>query len=155
MKTILSILLLAGVTVVHAHEVIETGVVTQVAPRFVQIPTSQYTCQLVQEQYPRNRPTAGAALGGLIGGALGTQVGSGSGTQVATVVGAVAGTIIGDQLSEQHGYRTVERCYNTTTYHREQQGYDIMYLYNGRTYYTTILGPVRVGDHIQVQVVNH
>ena len=91
--------------------------------------------------------------GAIIGGAVGNQFGSGSGRDAATVAGALLGGSIGRDHSRYDGYdrydrydgypasyRGVERrCRVETAYRGGRDrivGYDVTYVYNGRTFHT-------------------
>jgi uncharacterized protein YcfJ len=113
--------------------------------------------------------SAGTVLGALIGGALGNQVGRGDGRRAATIAGAVIGGAIGNNLDrgrswdgrDRYGYYpqvsygppTVQRvCDQRVEYRSERRvvGYDVTYVYNGRTYRTETRE--HPGDRIRVAV---
>lgn len=113
---------------------------------------------------------AGAVLGALVGGALGNQVGRGDGRRAATIAGAVIGGAIGSNLDrgrtwngqDRYGYYqpagyyappAVQRvCDQRVEYRSERRvvGYDVAYVYNGRTYRTETRE--HPGDRIRVAV---
>jgi uncharacterized protein YcfJ len=107
-----------------------------------------------------SRDRAPAILGGIIGGALGNQFGSGRGRDAATVAGAALGySLVRD--SQRHGAqyrggreytRYEERCRTVTEHRREEQvvGYDVAYVYGGRTHWTRT--DYHPGERIRVQV---
>lgn len=106
----------------------------------------------------RNR--APAILGGIIGGAIGNQFGSGRGRDAATVAGAALGyAAVRDSQSHRGGYvggreytRYEDRCRVVTDYRHEDRvvGYDVAYVYNGRTHWTRT--DQHPGDRIRVEV---
>ena len=105
--------------------------------------------------------------GAVVGGLLGNQVGSGSGRDAATVAGAVIGGTVGHRVARRDAYgntyyenvpsrytRVERRCQIETTYagtgSRRPVGYDVTYVYDGRTYHTrTATHP---GRRIRVEV---
>ncbi len=107
---------------------------------------------------PRDR--APAILGGIIGGALGNQFGSGRGRDAATVAGAALGySLVRDSQRHDGHYgggreytRYEERCRTVTEHRREEQvvGYDVAYVYGGRTHWTRT--DYHPGERIRVQV---
>lgn len=118
------------------------------------------------DQYDRRGSATPTIAGAIIGGVVGNQFGSGRGRDAATVAGAVLGGSIGrdqsrnrydnyDRYDRQHtSYRGVQRrCEVQTAYHGGRErvvGYDVTYVYNGRTFHTqTAQHP---GRRIRVQV---
>lgn len=113
---------------------------------------------------------AGTVLGALVGGALGNQVGRGDGRRAATIAGAVIGGAIGNNLDrgrgwdgrDPYGYQqpvgyyggpSVQRvCDQRVEYRSERRvvGYDVAYVYNGRTFRTETRE--HPGDRIRVAV---
>jgi len=118
---------------------------------------------------------AGTVLGALVGGALGNQVGGGDGRRAATIAGAVIGGAIGNNLDsgrnwygrDRYGYGqnygrggryayaqpvTQRVCDQRVEYRSEQRvvGYDVAYVYNGRTFRTETRE--HPGDRIRVAV---
>jgi uncharacterized protein YcfJ len=107
--------------------------------------------------------------GAVVGGLLGNQVGSGSGRDAATVAGALIGGTVGNRVARRDAYgntyyetypssryntRVERRCQIETTYagtgSRRPVGYDVTYVYDGRTYRTrTATHP---GRNIRVEV---
>jgi uncharacterized protein YcfJ len=95
--------------------------------------------QVVRQAPVKDRKqVTGTVAGALVGGILGNQIGGGSGKTIATVAGAAAGGYAGNRVQKQlqENDRVVEterRC--TTVYDRREQqvGYDVTYLYDGRT----------------------
>jgi uncharacterized protein YcfJ len=88
----------------------------------------------------------GTLLGALIGGALGNQVGKGDGRTAATIGGAVIGGAIGNHVARENDrdydeYRDssgiVRRCRIVTEYGNNNTvtGYNVTYVYAGRTYH--------------------
>lgn len=138
-----------------------------VAPRYV----SGY-----DDYHSRNDDgAAGTVLGALVGGALGNQVGGGDGRRAATIAGAVIGGAIGNNLDRgrnwygrdpyaygqgygrggRYAYAqpvTQRVCDQRVEYRSEQRvvGYDVTYVYNGRTFRTETRE--HPGDRIRVAV---
>lgn len=133
------------------------------APRYVSHPHGGY-------YGPRGGDgTAGAVLGAIVGGALGNTVGRGDGRRAATIAGAVIGGTIGHNLDrgrswdgrDPYGYYepayyggpTLQRvCDQRVEYRTERRlvGYDVAYVYNGRTFRTQTRE--HPGDRIRVAV---
>ncbi len=104
--------------------------------------------------YRRGSSATPAIAGAIIGGAIGNQFGSGSGRDAATVAGALLGGSIGRDTARRDGYgyrdgyydrgyptsytRVERRCRLETGYRGRDRivGYDVTYVYNGRTYHT-------------------
>lgn len=98
--------------------------------------------------YDRGGSATPMIAGAIIGGAVGNQFGSGSGRDAATVAGALLGGSIGRDHASRYdrydgypaSYRGVERrCRVETAYHGGRDrivGYDVTYVYDGRTYHT-------------------
>jgi len=116
--------------------------------------------------YDRRGSATPTIAGAIIGGVVGNQFGSGRGRDAATVAGAVLGGSIGRDHSRDRydgydrydrrpaSYRGVERrCQVETAYRGGRQrvvGYDVTYVYNGRTFRTqTDRHP---GQRIRIQV---
>lgn len=132
------------------------------APRYVSGPRGGY--------YGPGDGAAGAVLGAIVGGALGNTVGDGDGRRAATIAGAVIGGAIGNNLDRgrswngQHAYGyyqpagyygqpAVQRvCDQRVEYRSERRlvGYDVAYVYNGRTFRTETRE--HPGDRIRVAV---
>ena len=128
-----------------------------------QVPVQE--CRTERVAYPtrsnhRASPTGGI-LGAIIGGAIGNAVGHKKrNKQVGTVVGAVLGGSIGADIARQNrGYR-VERveyrheevCEVVNEYQQEERlsGYDVTYVYGGKTYNTVM--PHDPGRSLRVRV---
>lgn len=117
------------------------------------------------DRYDRRGSATPTIAGAIIGGVVGNQFGSGSGRDAATVAGAVLGGSIGRDHSRGRyddydrydrrpaSYRGVERrCEVQTAYRGRERvvGYDVTYVYNGRTFHTqTAQHP---GRRIRIQV---
>lgn len=109
--------------------------------------------------------TAGAVIGGVIGGAAGHQFSEGSGKQIATAVGALIGASIGsntvrndhnrrhrgyEEYRERVAYEPRCRTVSDARYEERIDGYDVTYVYGGRTYNTRM--PYDPGNRIPVSV---
>lgn len=104
----------------------------------------------------------GMILGGIIGGAIGNQIGRGDGRRAATVAGAIIGSAIGHDTAERRGpprtYEepgreyTVEKCdvRYETRWDERVEGYDVEYVYNGRSYHTRL--PYDPGEKLRIRV---
>lgn len=110
------------------------------ATKVVKDPRQECRDEQVVKQAPvkDERQVAGTVAGALVGGILGHQIGGGSGKTVATVAGAAAGGYAGNRvqkrLQDRDTVTTVERRCVTVYDRREQQvGYDVTYVYQGRT----------------------
>ncbi len=133
------------------------------APRYVSGPQGGY-------YGPRGGDAAaGTVLGAIVGGALGNTVGRGDGRRAATIAGAVIGGAIGNSLDRGRGWDgrdpydyyqpaaygppSVQRvCDQRVEYRSERRvvGYDVAYVYNGRTFRTETRE--HPGDRIRVAV---
>ena len=96
--------------------------------------------EAVYRRGPRKSYTA-LIVGGLVGGVIGNQVGGGTGNDLLTVGGVILGASIAHDIAERslnHRYHSgiQERCQSVHDYHEEQriQGYDVRYVYNGRSF---------------------
>ena len=96
-------------------------------------------------------------VGGLLGAVIGNQVGGGTGNDLLTVGGVILGASIGHDLAERslsHGYHSgmEERCETVHDYHEERHidGYDVRYVYNGRSFVRRMDHPP--GRKIRVRV---
>ncbi len=101
-------------------------------------------------------------IGGVAGGVIGNQFGKGTGNTLMTVAGALLGGSIGRDVSYQNrryqergynSYTTTEtRCETRNSYRTEERedGYQVQYRYNGRTYSTRMNRAP--GDKIRVNV---
>ncbi len=103
-------------------------------------------------------------LGGVAGGVIGNQFGKGSGNTILTVAGALLGGSLGRDTARHHrrysepgySYTTNEtRCETRNSYRTEERedGYQVKYRYNGRTYTTRMDYPPGKKIQVNVQVV--
>lgn len=107
----------------------------------------------------RPAPVGKTLFGALLGGVIGHQFGSGSGNDAATVAGTLIGAAVGNNSARTEGYyddttysRPVRRCSTNYQTHEEERidGYDVIYVYNGRKYATTT--PSDPGQRIRIRV---
>lgn len=109
--------------------------------------------------------TAGAVIGGVLGGVAASRIGEGSGKTVATAVGTLIGASVGsnvvrndqnrrnrgyDEYRERVAYEPRCRTVSDARYEERIDGYDVTYLYGGRTYNTRM--PYDPGNRIAVSV---
>lgn len=127
--------------------------VTRVTPRIEQVSMPQEECHMEVERMAPPPQTAqgqnigGAIIGGIAGGLLGSQVGGGNGRNAATAIGAVGGALVGQNVAGNMNAnqmppgpidRQVRRCSVVNRIVERNAGYDITYVYNGRTYNTVM-----------------
>jgi len=139
--------------------------VTRVAPRIEQVSMPQEECHMDVERVAPPPQTAqgqnigGAIIGGIAGGLLGNQVGGGNGRTAATAIGAVGGALVGqnvagnmngNQMPPGPTERQVRRCSVVNRLVERNAGYDITYVYNGRTFNTVM--PSDPGTSLRVNV---
>ncbi len=133
----------------------------------VSVPERQCWDENVVYRQP-DRPYAGYQsytphiLGGMAGGVIGNQFGKGTGNTLLTVAGALLGGSIGRDVSYRNrayrelgnnSYTTTEtRCATRTSYRNEERedGYEVRYRYNERTYTTRMTSDP--GDRLRVNV---
>ncbi len=130
-----------------------------------QVPVEE--CRTERVAYPRGQhqraSATGPILGAIIGGALGNAVGHKKrNKQVGTVVGAVLGGSIGADIARRHRdyphrgnhvtYRHEQVCDVVNEYREEERlsGYDVTYVYGGKTYKTVM--PHDPGRALRVRV---
>lgn len=130
--------------------------------RYVTVTTPVKECwDDVEYQTARNyrsAPVGKTLFGALLGGVIGHQFGSGSGNDAATVAGTLIGAAMGNNSARQPYYddttysRPVRRCSTNYQSHEEERidGYDVVYVYNGRKYATTT--PYDPGQRIRIRV---
>lgn len=116
--------------------------VVDVKPAIAQEKVAREVCR--DEQVVRKAPVrdekqvAGTVTGAIVGGLLGNQVGDGQGQTIATVAGAAAGGYAGNRIQKriQDGNTvtaTEQRCRTVYDRRDKQVGYDVTYVYDGRT----------------------
>jgi uncharacterized protein YcfJ len=133
--------------------------------RYVTVKTPVRECWDETEYYTvdtrRSGRAGGTILGAVIGGVVGHQIGSGRGNDAATVVGSLLGAAIGNDVSERRYIasggpvqqsRVVERCETHIREHREERidGYQVVYMYHGQKYATTM--PHDPGKKLRIRV---
>lgn len=90
--------------------------------------------------------TEGELIGGIFGGIAGNQLGKGSGKTVATAAGALIGSILGGNLQQQNRggprraarYEKVRVCFDIYKPRKVIVGYEVDYMYQGRTFSTVL-----------------
>ena len=127
-----------------------------------EVPVRECRSEQVPYRQSHHRASAtGPILGAIIGGAIGNAVGHKKrNKQVGTVVGAVLGGSIGADISRNHRrygrdavtYRTEEVCNVGYEVREEEQltGYNVRYVYAGKTYQTVM--PRDPGRSLRVRV---
>jgi uncharacterized protein YcfJ len=135
----------------------ENARVLSVAPQneLVNNPRQECSTEYIRESYNYGgRDIGGAIIGGIAGGLLGSHIGKGNGRVASAAVGAATGAIVGDRIdnSGRNAYSTrpVERCATVDNWQTVNHGYLVTYLYNGRTYTTTM--PNDPGNTVSVRV---
>jgi uncharacterized protein YcfJ len=141
--------------------------VTRVTPRIEQVSMPQEECHMEVErvapppQSAQGQNIGGAIIGGIAGGLLGNQVGGGNGRTAATAIGAVGGALVGQnvagnmngsQLPPGPIERQVRRCNVVNRTVERNAGYDISYVYNGRTFNTVMPGDPGTSLRVNVSV---
>ncbi|NEX60304.1 glycine zipper 2TM domain-containing protein [Noviherbaspirillum galbum] len=135
--------------------------VVSVSPQLEQVNRPRQECRTeyvaVQHQYPAQRGVGGSIVGGVAGGLLGNQVGNGNGRTAATAAGAIVGAIVGDRMENTAPgggavveQQPVQRCYTVDQWETRNNGYNVTYEYNGRTY--SALMPYDPGQRMRVHV---
>lgn len=98
-------------------------------------------------------------FGALLGGVIGHQIGSGSGNDAATIAGTLIGAAVANGSSRNDAYyetssysRPVRRCATNYQSHEEERidGYEVVYVYNGRKYATRT--PSDPGKRLRIRV---
>ena len=149
-----------------AQHFYDSAKVTRVTPRMERVVTPEEQCYTQTERVaPARRNNSGsngvggAVIGGIAGALLGNQVGGGNGRTAATAAGAIGGAIVGNNLSNRSNNdddydepvdRKVRRC---ETVNREEQrvnGYNVTYLYQGKSF-TTVM-PRKPTGSIRLEV---
>lgn len=87
----------------------------------------------------------GSVLGAVIGGAIGAQF-----DLVGAVIGTMAGSMAGEELGNRP--REVETCNPETRSYSKIIGYDVQYVYEGRTYVQRLNYDPGVGSYLEVRV---
>lgn len=138
-------------TVSHKHTGWDYAKVTAVEPIYRSVsrsvPREQCWVETVRVDHGTHHSHTGAVVGGVVGAAIGNSVTRNSHHRPAgTVAGAIVGAAIGADISAKNRshhdvvseYRDVERCKTTyvTEYEQRLIGYDVNYLYHGRSYQT-------------------
>lgn len=140
--------------------------VTRVTPRIEQVSMPQEECYMDVERMapPQNaqgQNIGGAIIGGIAGGLLGNQVGGGNGRAAATAIGAVGGALVGQnvagsmnnsQLPPGPIERQVRRCNVVNRVVERNAGYDVSYVYNGRTFNTVMSADPGTSLRVNVSV---
>jgi len=124
----------------------------------VEVPVRECRDEPVRYSHAERRSATGPILGAIIGGALGNAVGHHKrNKQVGTVVGAVLGGSIGADISRRQrhyddSYGTERVCDVVHEVRHEERltGYDVRYVYGGRTYATVM--PHDPGESVRVRV---
>ena len=98
-------------------------------------------------------------VGGILGGVLGNQVGGGTGKDLLTIGGVILGASLGYDIGTRpnsHGYQPARQkhCEVVHDYHQEEHidGYDVRYVYNGRTFIRRMDHPPGRKVRVRVQV---
>lgn len=106
-----------------------------------------------QQQAPQGNNTGMSILGGIVGGAVGSQMGQGDGKLAATALGAGIGAVWGagqPQAQTQPQQTTQTQCEPDAVV-QQIIGYDVTYVYQGRTA-NALLAQPPAGNTIQVTV---
>lgn len=134
-----------------------TARVLSVQPHFTRVSVPRQECHLetFQRQESSGNNIGAEVLGGVTGALVGSRFGRGNGRVATTIVGAVGGAIAGNAIANAYAEpqtqaQTVERC--TTVYREEsrQDGYDVTYEYDGRSY--TVPMARDPGERVAVRV---
>jgi uncharacterized protein YcfJ len=81
---------------------------------------------------------AGAAVGAVTGGLIGSQIGRGDGHIAGAILGAIGGAVLGNNAEAAQSYYQ-GGC--APRYSQRVTGYDVVYEYGGRQYYTRMAQP--------------
>lgn len=142
------------------------GKITSVQPNYVttQIQVPQKTCTDTTTNTPtQSGTTTGKVVGGVTGAGIGAILGNqvrqgGGGTAIGAATGALVGGLVGNNMSSQTTTQTTTQTSCTTTYVNQnqqvQQGYLVMYYYNG-VINQTVMQTQPVGQYINVSQLNN
>jgi uncharacterized protein YcfJ len=145
----------------HAADWDDFARVVNVTPQVEQVNRPRQECRTeyvtTQRHQPQQRGVGGSVVGGLAGGILGNQVGNGNGRTVATAAGAILGAVVGDRMENTNDgaatvveQQPVRQCYTVDQWETRNNGYNVTYEYQGRTY--TALMPYDPGQRMRVRV---